>query len=424
MFWKKGIQQESSNNMKVLKESNLRISTILAFALIPLTGFATDVYIPSLPSMAKGLHVTTSEVQLSLVIFFISSGVSQLFTGAIVDSFGRYRISLWALGIFAAASFAIGFFPNLLFFYAMRVVQGVTVSLIVVGKRAFFVDNYSGEKLKHYTSLFVIFWSAAPILAPFIGGYLQSIFGWQANFFFLGILALLFLVLELIFSGESLKYFHPFAAKPILDVYGHMLQTKDFTLGLVILGSCYAMPILYGMSSPFIIERVFHLSPVVTGYSSLLSGCAILVGGLIAKSVIEVPIARKVPVALAFMVLFAVLMLITGPVYSNVYVMIGLTIGLHGSCAVIYNVLYGYCLTRFAKNAGTASGLTGGGMYVTSSIVGYGIVNIYHIRTQTVLGIANITGAAVVITAFLIFNYFRNVRLKQEAQTANAKLAI
>ncbi|MEN0056144.1 MAG: MFS transporter, partial [Mucilaginibacter sp.] len=291
--------------MKAIKESNKGISTILAFALIPLSGFATDIYIPSLPTMAGGLHVSSPAVQLSLVLFFISSGISQLFTGAILDSFGRYWASLIALVVFAFASFAITFFPNIYVLYAMRVVQGITISLIVVGKRAFFVDMYSGEKLKHYTSLFVIIWSAAPILAPFIGGYLQSIFGWQSNFYFLGILAVVFFMLELIFSGESLKHFHPFKAKPILEVYRNMLSTRDFASGLMILGTCYSLVVMYGMASPFIIESVFHFSPVTTGYSSLLSGASIMLGGTIAKALIKVPVPKKVPVAILLMGVFS-----------------------------------------------------------------------------------------------------------------------
>ncbi|WP_431217207.1 hypothetical protein ACQ86N_23335 [Puia sp. P3] len=38
--------------MRIIKENHQGISTILAFALIPISGFATDIYIPSLPAMA------------------------------------------------------------------------------------------------------------------------------------------------------------------------------------------------------------------------------------------------------------------------------------------------------------------------------------------------------------------------------------
>jgi hypothetical protein len=48
-----------------LKPKNQAISTILAFALLPLSGFATDIYIPSLPSMAADMHISSIQVQLN-----------------------------------------------------------------------------------------------------------------------------------------------------------------------------------------------------------------------------------------------------------------------------------------------------------------------------------------------------------------------
>jgi len=103
--------------------------------------------------------------------------------------------------------------------------------------------------------------------------------------------------------------------------------------------------------------------------------------------------------------------------------MIALTIGLHTSGGFVFNVVYGYCLGRFSKNAGTAAGLTGGGMYIASSAISYSMVNLFGIRTQTILGIANITGVALVIILFIAFSKFRNIRLKAEAATVNAAMA-
>ena len=94
--------------MQTIQDKNLKISTIISFALIPLTGFATDVYLPSLPSMASELHVSSSAVQLSIVLFMISGGVSQLFVGTLLDSFGRRRLGLLSMLVFALASFAEG----------------------------------------------------------------------------------------------------------------------------------------------------------------------------------------------------------------------------------------------------------------------------------------------------------------------------
>ena len=145
--------------MKNLQENHKGFSTLLALALIPLSGFATDIYLPSLPAMAKDLNVTAGAIQLSLVFFMFSLGVSQIFIGSILDSFGRFKISIASLAVFSLTSFVIAFVPNIYVIYAMRVIQGIAIAFIVVSKRAYFVDLYSGDKLKSYISLFSIIWA-------------------------------------------------------------------------------------------------------------------------------------------------------------------------------------------------------------------------------------------------------------------------
>ena len=400
--------------MKALQENHQGFSTILALSLIPLSGFATDVYLPSLPAMAKDLHVSPAAIQLSLVLFMFSTGISQIFIGSILDSFGRFKISIVSLALFSATSFIIAIVPNIYVIYLMRIIQGIAIAFIVVGKRAYFVDIYSGEKLKSYISLFAIIWACAPIMAPFLGGYLQSIFGWRSNFYFLGMLSLLFLVLELIYSGETLKYFHPFKMKAIAQTYRGMLKAADFTLGLLIIGVCFGLVIIYSLSSPFIIQNVLGHSAVATGYSSLLSGLSIMMGGIIAKSLLKKPLAQKVITALLIQIGLVALMISTTQLGSNLYTLIGFTIGIHICGGFIFNIIYGYCLSRFSKNAGVASGLTGGAMYMVSSVFSYGFANLFTVKSQLLLGVANIALILMIIFLFMVFNRYRgSLALKQ-----------
>lgn len=393
--------------MRTLQENHKGFSTILALALIPLSGFATDIYLPSLPAMANDLHVSAAAVQLSLVLFMFSVGVSQFFIGSILDSFGRYKISLASLALFSLTSFVIALVPNIYVIYAMRIIQGITIALIVVGKRAYFVDLFSGEKLKSYISLFSIIWATAPIMAPFLGGYLQSSFGWRSNFYFLGGLSLAFLILELIYSGESLKHYQPFKLKSIVETYSGMLKTADFTLGLVIIGICFGIVIVYSLSSPFIIERVLGHSAITTGYSSLLSGFSLMTGGIIAKSLIKKPLAQKVGTAFGIQIILVLLMIFTASWTSNLYTLIGFIIGIHIAGGFIFNIVYGYCLTRFSKNAGVASGLTGGVMYMISSVFSYGFANLFEVKSQMLLGAADLSLLLIVTVVFMIFNSYR-----------------
>lgn len=363
-----------------IKEKNQGVATILAFVLLPLSGFATDIYIPSLPTMATSLHVSGIAVQMTLTLFLISYGVCQLFIGSVLDSYGRYKIGLISLLIFALASLVIATTHNIWLIYAMRVVHGFTVGATIVAKRAYFVDMFTGEKLKHYLTLFSIIWSTGPIVAPFIGGYLQTAFGWQSNFYMLAGLAVVIAALEFLFSGESLKQFAPFRLKRITDVYSEMLGTASFSLGIVMLGLAYAMVMVYNMTGPFIIEHHLGLGPVTAGYCSLILGFAWMVGGFISKATIKHPLQKKVVTNLGLQVLFAVLMLVGVQVVDNLWSMLFFAFAIHVCAGYTFNNYFTFCLSRFPQNAGIASGLTGGINYVIVSALSYGIVYLFPAR--------------------------------------------
>ncbi|GGH18864.1 MULTISPECIES: MFS transporter [Pedobacter] len=368
--------------IKYIKERNQGIATILAFALLPISGFATDIYIPSLPDMAGAIQVSNVQVQLTLSIFLISYGVSQLFIGSVLDSFGRYKICLYALLVFAAASIVIATSHNIYLIYFMRVIHGITVAAIVVAKRAYFVDLFEGDRLKNYLSLFSIIWSTGPIVAPFIGGYLQTAFGWESNFYFLAGFALVFALLETIFSGETLKHFTDFQLKKIARIYVQMIRTTSFTLGIVMLGLAYCMVMVYNMTGPFIIEHHLNFSPIVTGYSSLFLGFAWMVGGFIGKATINRPFFKRLMINSVLQLAFVVLMILSLNFVSNLWSLIFFAFIIHVGAGYTFNNYFTFCLGKFPKNAGIAGGLTGGFTYVIVSVLSYGIVNLIPAKDE------------------------------------------
>ena len=93
--------------MRRINESRIGWNTFFALSTIPLSGFAMDVFIPSLPDMATKLHATPAAIQLTLSVFIISYGISQFLVGAVVDRYGRYLPNLISMLVFSAASFAI-----------------------------------------------------------------------------------------------------------------------------------------------------------------------------------------------------------------------------------------------------------------------------------------------------------------------------
>lgn len=353
--------------MRTIDEKNLNISTIIAFMLIPLSGLATDVYLPSFPEMAEVFHTTPEGIQLTLVCFLISYGLTQVIVGSILDSVGRYKITLISLLIFSLSNFLIIITRQIEIVYIMRVIQGVTIAFILVGKRVFFVDVYEGEKRKSYTATQTIVWSTAPIVAPFLGGYLQTHFGWTSSFYFLGILSFILFLLELFYSGESLKQFQSFNFMKSLTSYKKILRTADFTIGVLSLGALFSMVILFNMTIPFIVEKKFHFSPIITGYCALLSGMAIFIGGFIGKALKDGSIFKQLICGNIFLYIIIATMYFTSSVSDKLLILMVFVVLLHLIEGTLFNRFFTHCVMRFPEHAGMASGIVGGGLYLITS---------------------------------------------------------
>ncbi|OCK50908.1 multidrug transporter [Chryseobacterium sp. CBo1] len=368
--------------MKMLKEKNKFLATILAFAVIPMSGLATDIYLPSMPSMATELHQPESNIQLTLSIFLISYGLTQFFAGSIVDSFGRYKVSMASLALFVVSFIITATTQNLFVIYAMRVLQGILSGFAVVSKRAFFVDVYEGDERKHYLSIMTIVWSVGPIIAPFIGGYLQKIFGWQSNFYVLAGYSLILLILEFFFSGETLKKRNPFHIEFLLKEYNSMFKAKDFFYGMVMCGLSYSMIMFFNLCGSFIIEHKMGYSEVVAGYVSLILGFAWMTGGFLGKALINKAFLPKIRYANFIQLFLIVLMFIASYFSNNIYSLVAFAFVIHVTAGFIFNNYFSYCIGRFPNSAGIAGGLTGGIAFIITSTISYGIVAIIKPQVQ------------------------------------------
>lgn len=370
--------------------------------MIPLSGLVTDIYAPSMPTMASELQQSEGAVQLTLTLFLLSYAVVQFFAGSIMDSYGRYRITLISLVLFILSNVVIAMSTSLGPIYAMRIVQGIAIGCIGVAKRSFFVDVHEGDKRKHYLSIMSIVWSIAPIVAPFIGGYLQHYFNWQASFYALAGYASVLFLLELLYSGETVWEFRPFKRKTILKDYGTMLRTPMFLYGVICSGLCYGTIMIFNLSGAFIVEHGMGFPPVVAGYASLIMGMAWLLGGFIGKGLIDRPFVPKLRIANILGITVTILMILSATLWENLYSLILFAFLVHVGVGFIFNNYFAYCIGRFPKMAGISGGFIGGSAFFITSISSYAIVGLVHPQDQSGLGISYL-GMAMLIMVILLF---------------------
>lgn len=152
--------------------------------LVMLAGVAAmslNVFLPSLPSMAAYFGVEYAVMQLSLSLYLATTALLQLFVGPISDRFGRRPVMLAAAAIFTLACAGSLLAPNYPIFLACRLVQAVVASGFVLS-RATVRDMVPQDQAASMIGYVQMGMAMVPMIAPVIGGLLDSAFGWQASF--------------------------------------------------------------------------------------------------------------------------------------------------------------------------------------------------------------------------------------------------
>lgn len=373
--------------MREASEKRKKIVSILGFFSIPISGFVTDIYLPSFPSMAKSLMVPESSIQLTLTCFLLSYGLSQLFIGSILDAIGRYYPKIVALFVVLITSLVIASTDSILLICLLRVIQGISVAVIVIATRALFIDIHTPEKAKHYLGYFTIVWSCGPILAPFLGGYLEKLFNWHANFYFLAIYAALILIFELIFSGESITEKTKLNLKNVIDIYRMMLKNQLFIVGIMIQAVAYSIVMIFNIIGPFLIENTYHFNSVVIGYSTLILGFSWMIGGFVGKKRMHLDFKESIALPIIVQLILISLLIITGFFVQNLFVLLFFAFFIHICSGILFTSFFTSNMMAFPKNAGVAGGLMGGMTYIITSLTSFIISNTGKVDSQNGLAI-------------------------------------
>lgn len=87
--------------------------------------FVTDFYLPVLPEMTSFFHTTPALASMSLTAGMIGLAAGQLFIGPLTDKYGRKRILVGSMVLFAVASLLCILSKDIIMFNLMRVLQGL-----------------------------------------------------------------------------------------------------------------------------------------------------------------------------------------------------------------------------------------------------------------------------------------------------------
>jgi len=347
----------------MLRPDTFALTLLLSF-LTALGPLSMDMYLPSLPDIARTLRAPVLDVQLTIASYLFGFAVGQIVYGPVSDRFGRKPVLLIALALYAAATIGCAMAQSIDSLIAARFVQALGGAGSIVLARAVVRDLYSGVRAGRELSLMGSVTAFAPIVAPVIGGVLQTAFGWRATFVVLVIFAAVSGAVAARLLPETLQQRTPgpFSLAAMAGLYRSVLVHRGFLANLGILTTTFVGLFAWVSGAPIVMQgAVYGLSPLVFGVTFAAAAAGYMAGTYVAARIV-------MRVGLDRIVGIGTVMLAAGGLTMVAVVVLGLVhVMWFVGAMMIYLAGLGFALpasmagalTPFPDRAGTASSLMG-----------------------------------------------------------------
>lgn len=379
-------------------------------ALSTVTPFAIDFYLPAFSQIAQALNTTPAKIALSLSSYFVGLSLGQLFYGPLLDRFGRKRPLYIGLLIFILASVGCMRSESVEALIGFRFLQALGGCVAQVASVAMVRDFFPIHESSKIFSLLMLILGVSPLLAPTVGGFVATQWGWQSVFILLATITALILAVVFFYLPEgrepnpevSLRF------KPTMRGFWVILKDPQFYTYSIAGAFSFAGLFAYVAGSPIIFMDGFKVT--ANTYGAIF---AFLSVGMIGGNQLNILVTRKFSSERIFKTALMLQVIV-----SAAFLMGTLSGGWGLIPTIILFFAYLSCvgftypnaaalaMAPFAKNAGSASALLGfiqmGAGALASTVVGI-------FDSNATLPTASIMMIAVGLGAVVLFLGKRNI---------------
>ncbi|KAI9876711.1 MAG: hypothetical protein M1830_005891 [Pleopsidium flavum] len=295
---------------------DVKTKRLLVF-LVSLAGIfsplSSNIYIPALGAISKGLNVSGSQINLSITIYMIFQGLAPSFWGAAADTRGRRPVYIGTLLLYLIANIGLSLCPSYEVLMIFRGLQAAGSSATIALGAGVISDMSTPAERGGYIGTF----AGGPVL----GGALTQQLGFRAIFQFLLILNLVVLVIIVIILPETLRtiagngsirlhgVYRPLAYKFIKEpTYlvdaDHRPSTQKFSLSAIfeplkflfekdvfitlLFGSIvYTVWSMITASTTAMFQRRYNLNDFLVGLAFLPNGAGCMLGSYITGVIMD-----------------------------------------------------------------------------------------------------------------------------------------
>lgn len=155
-------------------------ATILGSSLAFIDGTVVNI---ALPALQSAMHATISDVQWVVELYALLLASLLLVGGSLGDIYGRRKIFVLGVVLFAFGSASCGFAPSIIPLIVARGVQGIGAALLVPGSLAIISASFPADERGRAIGTWSGFTAITAAVGPVMGGWLVDHASWRWVFF-------------------------------------------------------------------------------------------------------------------------------------------------------------------------------------------------------------------------------------------------
>lgn len=362
-----------STPVSLSTQSSSRVRMALILGTLSAFGpLSLDMYLPALPTLADEFQSSTSYAQLSLTACMVGLAAGQLLAGPLSDVRGRRTPLIAGLLLYTIASILCLVSPTMGSFVVLRFIQGAAGAAGIVISRAVVRDVYSGPELTRFFSLLMLINGVAPIAAPIIGGQLLAYTSWRGVFILLSIIGILTLVAVVLGLGETLPAERRSSGglKQTLVTFRRIAGDRLFMGYALTQGFVSAGMFAYISGSPFVLQKIYGISPQMFSVCFAVNGLGIIlasqIAGRLAGKVSETRLLIAGLITAALGGTSLLISILAGGNLISVLIPLFLVVS---SVGLVNTASFALAMANQEKSAGSASALIGVMTFLFGGIV-------------------------------------------------------
>lgn len=148
---------------------------------------------------------------------------------------------------------------------------------------------YRGNELTKFLALLMLVNGVAPVIAPALGGLILSFAVWRMVFVILTLFGVLMVLGSLFKVPESLsvKNRDSSGVNVIFSNFKSLLTTPRFVLPMLIQGVTFIMLFSYISASPFLVQKIYGVSPLHFSWMFAGVGITLIIASQIAGKLVD-----------------------------------------------------------------------------------------------------------------------------------------